>query len=86
MHCSNNLTLNLMQACNAHGLYCVPLYDTLGIQFSLQFHYITMHSVPLYLLSFDNFLDMLGANAVEFVMCHAEVTIVFVEEKKIPEV
>lgn len=19
-----------MQACNAHGLYCVPLYDTLG--------------------------------------------------------
>ncbi|XP_063940595.1 long chain acyl-CoA synthetase 4 [Daucus carota subsp. sativus] len=45
-----------MEACNAHGLYCVPLYDTLG------------------------------ANAVEFVMCHAEVIIVFVEEKKIPEV
>ena len=21
----------VMQACNAHGLYCVPLYDTLGI-------------------------------------------------------
>lgn len=45
-----------MEACNAHGLYCVPLYDTLG------------------------------ADAVEFVICHAEVTIVFVEEKKIPEV
>lgn len=45
-----------MEACNAHGLYCVPLYDTLG------------------------------ANAVEFVICHAEVKIVFVEEKKIPEV
>ncbi|KAG5539545.1 hypothetical protein RHGRI_019925 [Rhododendron griersonianum] len=45
-----------MEACNAHGLHCVPLYDTLG------------------------------ADAVEFVICHAEVTIAFVEEKKIPEV
>lgn len=45
-----------MQACNAHGLYCVPLYDSLG------------------------------ANAVEFIICHAEVSIAFVEEAKIPEV
>ncbi|GMH00425.1 hypothetical protein Nepgr_002264 [Nepenthes gracilis] len=45
-----------MQACNAHGLYCVPLYDSLG------------------------------ASAVEFIICHAEVSIAFVEEKKIPEV
>lgn len=45
-----------MEACNAHGLHCVPLYDTLG------------------------------ADAVEFVICHAEVSIVFAEEKKIPEV
>ncbi|KAL5750082.1 hypothetical protein ACOSP7_024685 [Xanthoceras sorbifolium] len=44
-----------MEACNAHGLYCVPLYDTLG------------------------------ANAVEFVICHSEVSIAFVEEKKISE-
>ncbi|XP_010521091.1 PREDICTED: long chain acyl-CoA synthetase 4-like [Tarenaya hassleriana] len=44
-----------MEACNAHGLYCVPLYDTLG------------------------------AGAVEFILCHAEVSIAFVEEKKIPE-
>jgi len=44
-----------MEACNAHGLYCVPLYDTLG------------------------------AGAVEFIICHAEVRIAFVEEKKIPE-
>uniref|UniRef100_A0A7N1A5R4 Long-chain-fatty-acid--CoA ligase n=1 Tax=Kalanchoe fedtschenkoi TaxID=63787 RepID=A0A7N1A5R4_KALFE len=44
-----------MEACNAHGMYCVPLYDTLG------------------------------AGAVEFIICHAEVKIVFVEEKKIPE-
>ncbi|XP_076951068.1 long chain acyl-CoA synthetase 4-like [Bidens hawaiensis] len=44
-----------MEACNAHGLYCVPLYDTLG------------------------------ADAIEFVICHAEVTIAFAEEKKIPE-
>lgn len=44
-----------MEACNAHGLYCVPLYDTLG------------------------------AGAVEFIICHAEVSITFVEEKKIPE-
>ncbi|XP_008239039.1 PREDICTED: long chain acyl-CoA synthetase 4 [Prunus mume] len=44
-----------MEACNAHGLYCVPLYDTLG------------------------------AGAVEFIICHAEVSIAFTEEKKIPE-
>ncbi|KAI7751717.1 hypothetical protein M8C21_004355 [Ambrosia artemisiifolia] len=44
-----------MEACNAHGLYCVPLYDTLG------------------------------AGAVEFIICHAEVKIAFVEEKKLPE-
>ncbi|KAG5041530.1 hypothetical protein JHK85_014006 [Glycine max] len=44
-----------MEACNAHGLYCVPLYDTLG------------------------------AGAVEFIICHAEVSMAFVEEKKIPE-
>ncbi|TQE01779.1 hypothetical protein C1H46_012579 [Malus baccata] len=44
-----------MEACNAHGLYCVPLYDTLG------------------------------AGAVEFIICHAEVSIDFYEEKKIPE-
>ncbi|KAJ6828527.1 long chain acyl-CoA synthetase 4-like [Iris pallida] len=45
-----------MEACNAHGIYCVPLYDTLG------------------------------AGTIEFVICHAEVQIVFVEEKKIGEV
>ncbi|KAH0910613.1 hypothetical protein HID58_033934 [Brassica napus] len=45
----------LMQACNAHGLYCVPFYDTLG------------------------------SGAVEFIISHAEVSIAFVEEKKIPE-
>ncbi|XP_043716866.1 long chain acyl-CoA synthetase 4-like [Telopea speciosissima] len=44
-----------MQACNAHALYCVPLYDTLG------------------------------AGAVEYIICHAEVSIAFAEEKKIPE-
>ncbi|XVF10422.1 hypothetical protein REPUB_Repub07fG0181500 [Reevesia pubescens] len=44
-----------MEACNAHGLYCVPLYDTLG------------------------------AGAVEFIICHAEVSIAFVEENKINE-
>ncbi|OAY69152.1 Long chain acyl-CoA synthetase 4 [Ananas comosus] len=44
-----------MQACNAHGIYCVPLYDTLG------------------------------AGAVEFILCHAEIQIAFVEEKKIGE-
>ncbi|KAL0918022.1 hypothetical protein M5K25_013141 [Dendrobium thyrsiflorum] len=44
-----------MEACNAHGIYCVPLYDTLG------------------------------AGAVEFIISHAEVQIVFVDEKKIVE-
>uniref|UniRef100_A0ACD5VFD4 Uncharacterized protein n=1 Tax=Avena sativa TaxID=4498 RepID=A0ACD5VFD4_AVESA len=44
-----------MEACNAHGIYCVPLYDTLG------------------------------AGAIEFILCHAEVEIAFVEEKKVEE-
>ncbi|XP_057786303.1 long chain acyl-CoA synthetase 4-like isoform X1 [Salvia miltiorrhiza] len=44
-----------MEACNAHGLYCIPLYDTLG------------------------------AGAIEFIICHAEVALAFVEEKKISE-
>ncbi|CAI0441160.1 unnamed protein product [Linum tenue] len=45
-----------MEACNAHGLYCVPLYDTLG------------------------------AGAIEYILCHSEISIAFTEEKKIPEV
>ncbi|GAB2225459.1 hypothetical protein Droror1_Dr00006251 [Drosera rotundifolia] len=44
-----------MEACNAHGILCIPLYDTLG------------------------------AGAVEFIIGHAEVSIAFVEETKIPE-
>lgn len=44
-----------MEACNAHGLYCVPLYDTLG------------------------------AGAIEFIICHSEISIAFVEEKKTSE-
>ncbi|KAK2372042.1 long chain acyl-CoA synthetase [Trifolium repens] len=44
-----------MEACNAHGLLCVPLYDTLG------------------------------SGAIEFIISHAEVSIAFAEEKKIPE-
>ncbi|KAK1430329.1 hypothetical protein QVD17_12986 [Tagetes erecta] len=45
-----------MQACNAHGLHCVPLYDTLG------------------------------AGAVKYIICHAEISIIFAEETKISEV
>ncbi|WOG90539.1 hypothetical protein DCAR_0209783 [Daucus carota subsp. sativus] len=44
-----------MQACNAYGLYCVPLYDTLG------------------------------SGAVEYIICHAEISIVFADETKLPE-
>nr|CAB3469820.1 unnamed protein product [Digitaria exilis] len=44
-----------MEACNALGVCCVPLYDSLG------------------------------AGAIEFIICHAEIQIVFVEEKKIGE-
>ncbi|KAJ4749579.1 Long-Chain Acyl-CoA Synthetase [Rhynchospora pubera] len=44
-----------LEACNAHGLCCVPLYDTLG------------------------------ASAVEFIICHAEVRIAFADERKISE-
>ncbi|KAI3756880.1 hypothetical protein L1987_56704 [Smallanthus sonchifolius] len=45
-----------MQACNAFGLHCVPLYDTLG------------------------------AGAVKYIICHAEISIIFAEETKISEV
>ncbi|KAJ0558237.1 putative long-chain-fatty-acid--CoA ligase [Helianthus annuus] len=45
-----------MQACNAHSLHCVPLYDTLG------------------------------AGAVKYIICHADISIIFVEETKIFEV
>uniref|UniRef100_A0A0E0DX88 AMP-dependent synthetase/ligase domain-containing protein n=1 Tax=Oryza meridionalis TaxID=40149 RepID=A0A0E0DX88_9ORYZ len=44
-----------MEACNALGVSCVPLYDSLG------------------------------AGAVEFIVCHAEIQIAFVEERKISE-
>ncbi|XP_006655812.1 long chain acyl-CoA synthetase 4-like isoform X1 [Oryza brachyantha] len=44
-----------MEACNALGISCVPLYDSLG------------------------------AGAVEFIVCHAEIQIAFVEERKISE-
>ncbi|CAN1178501.1 Long chain acyl-CoA synthetase 5 [Linum perenne] len=50
-----NKLLAIDIACNAHGLYCVPLYDTLG------------------------------AGAVEYILCHSEISIAFAEEKKIPE-
>eukprot|EP00252_Welwitschia_mirabilis_P006976 TRINITY_DN17953_c0_g1_i1.p1 TRINITY_DN17953_c0_g1~~TRINITY_DN17953_c0_g1_i1.p1 ORF type:complete len:342 (-),score=29.08 TRINITY_DN17953_c0_g1_i1:23-946(-) len=43
-----------MEACNGHGVCCVPLYDTLG------------------------------ADAVEFIIRHAEVSITFVQEANIP--
>ncbi|KAJ3683080.1 hypothetical protein LUZ60_013307 [Juncus effusus] len=45
-----------MEACNAHGVYCVPLYDSLG------------------------------SGAIQFIINHAELHIVFAEEKKITEV
>ncbi|PWA61219.1 AMP-dependent synthetase/ligase [Artemisia annua] len=45
-----------MQTCNAYGLHCVPLYDTLG------------------------------AGAVKYIICHAEISIIFAEEAKISEV
>ncbi|CAK9182028.1 unnamed protein product, partial [Ilex paraguariensis] len=48
--------LTLLQACNAHRLLCVPLYDTLG------------------------------AGAVKFIICHAEISIAFADETKISEV
>ncbi|KAJ9171699.1 hypothetical protein P3X46_015023 [Hevea brasiliensis] len=44
-----------MEACNAHSLVCVPLYDTLG------------------------------AGAVNFIIDHAEVDFVFIQEKKVKQ-
>jgi long-chain acyl-CoA synthetase len=43
-----------MEACNAHSVVCVPLYDTLGL------------------------------TAVEYISNHAEITIAFVQEAKLP--
>ncbi|CAN1341021.1 Long chain acyl-CoA synthetase 1 [Linum perenne] len=45
-----------MEACSAHSLVCVPLYDTLG------------------------------ANAVNFILDHAEVDFVFIQHKKLKDV
>lgn len=45
-----------MEACNAHSLVCVPLYDTLG------------------------------PGAVNFILDHAEVDFVFVQDKKVKEI
>lgn len=101
----------ILQACNAHGIYCVPLYDTLGKllvslrtrntwnciwnfffgkQLSVSQH-INVHlngrclfnDAPWHLASFS---VVVGAGAVEFILCHAEVEIAFIEEKKIGEV
>ncbi|KAL5987163.1 eukaryotic long-chain fatty acid CoA synthetase (LC-FACS) [Asimina triloba] len=47
---------NVNPACNSHGIYYVPLYDTLG------------------------------ANAVEFIINHAEISIAFIQENKIDAV
>ncbi|KAI3828608.1 hypothetical protein L1987_02713 [Smallanthus sonchifolius] len=43
------------KACDANGLHCVPLYDTLGV------------------------------GAVKYIICHADISIIFVEETKIYE-
>lgn len=39
-----------------------------------------------HVMYFSCYLFHVGAGAVEFIICHAEVKIAFVEEKKIPEV
>ncbi|KAL0371568.1 UNVERIFIED_CONTAM: Long chain acyl-CoA synthetase 1 [Sesamum angustifolium] len=44
-----------MEACNAHSLICVPLYDTLG------------------------------TGAVDYILDHAEIDVVFVQDKKVKE-
>lgn len=84
-----------MQACNAHGMYCVPLYDTLGIHYFMYTkHALFMHPNASDMLfcnlhpleSSECIFYGIGATAVEFIICHAEVKIAFVEEKKIPEV
>ncbi|KAK9108757.1 hypothetical protein Sjap_016817 [Stephania japonica] len=57
-----------MEACNSRGMYSVPLYDTLGRQL-FSFH------VPIYHI-------FSCANAVEFIINHAEVSVAFVQENK----
>ena len=96
----------IVQACNAHGIYCVPLYDTLGKFFlfpwsngntwhsglsCLQSNCQTKTCCLVHLLTMacchlPSTSMAVGAGAVEFVLCHAEVQIAFVEEKKIGEV
>jgi len=46
--------------------------------------FIYLYCVANFIIYFPNV--NLGAGAVEFVISHAEVSIAFVEEKKIPEV
>jgi len=40
----------------------------------------------IFIICFDTHSYDIGAGAIEFIICHAEVSIAFAEEKKIPEV
>lgn len=60
----------------------MPLYDTLGMNFFPS----VLHFLSYTSISHDESRSNLGSGAVEFILYHAEVSIVFVEEKKIPEV
>ncbi|KAG4906218.1 hypothetical protein JHK82_054852 [Glycine max] len=67
-------------ACNSCAVSYVPLYDTLE---SVDTNWSIYHQLGN---DFDLGLYLPGPNAVEFIINHAEVSIAFVQEKKIPSV
>ena len=40
----------------------------------------------IFIICFDTHSYDIGAGAIEFIICHSEISIAFAEEKKIPEV
>ena len=73
------------QACNSNGITYVPLYDTLGIPTNffiyenLSHFYLDQYNLQLIVLT-------TGANAVEYIINHAEISLVLAQENKLPAV
>ncbi|KAG8389589.1 hypothetical protein BUALT_Bualt02G0244800 [Buddleja alternifolia] len=67
-----------MEACSAHSLICVPLYDTLGKLPDFAFPRTNFRFVAS-----NSYIERPGA--VNYIIDHAEVDVVFVQDKKVKE-
>lgn len=92
-HIQGELLKVLFPLIMAHGMELLMLSLELW-PFLLGIHKVLLHTLLLivwlffviYVEAGCFFFSSLGVGAVEFIICHAEVEIVFVEEKKIGEV